>query len=146
MVRQNNTFLDGNYSTGFSNGVYKTITALGSAQESPADTLFRKYRLIENKIGIKGFIRGFNYRAHFRRRDYKNIDSLNTNFVLTSLLKRSENFVGSWVNYYFKDSTKAFAEAEYLLGKDFNLRFEYDRKHLFDNSFIVINYRKKFEE
>jgi Putative porin len=130
VVRQNNTFLDANYSTGFANGVYKTITALGAEQANPLDSLFRKYRLIENKIGIKGFINGFNYRAHFRRRDYKISDSLNKYFVSTSLIKRNENFVGGWVNYYFKDSTKAFAEAEYLLGKDFNLRFEYDRKHL----------------
>jgi Putative porin len=42
----------------------------------------------------------------------------------------NENFVGGWLNYYFKDSTKAFAETEYLIGSDFNFRFEYDRKRL----------------
>lgn len=128
--RQNNSFIDESYSTGFDNKIYKTITALGYVDSTGSDSLFRKYRLIENKIGIKGFVKGFNYRAHFRRRDYKLTDSLDATYVTKSLIKRNENFVGGWLNYYFKDSTKAFVEAEYLLAKDFNLRFGYDRKLL----------------
>lgn len=130
VMRQNNVFIDKNYSSGFSTGIYKTITALGLTEKNPIDSLFRKYRLIENKVGIKGFVNGFNYRVHFRRRDYKLVDSLDTKYVSSSLIIRNENFVGGWLNYYFKDSTKAFVEAEYLLAKDFNLRFEYLRKHL----------------
>ncbi len=130
LTRQDNSFIDENYASGFSSKVYKTITALGVTEALDVDSLFRKYRLIENKIGIKGFIKGFNYRAHFRRRDYKLTDSLDTKYVPKSLVKRNENFVGGWLNYYFKDSTKAFVETEYLLARDFNFRFEYDRKRL----------------
>ncbi|MES2794551.1 MAG: putative porin [Bacteroidota bacterium] len=130
VVRQNNSFIDNNYATGYLAGIYKTITALGVIDSSGVDSLFRKYRLIENKVGIKGFVKGFNYRVHFRRRDYKLTDSLDGKYVPSSLMKKNENFVGGWLNYYFKDSTKAFAEAEYLIGKDINFKVEYLRKHL----------------
>lgn len=130
VTRQNNSFIDESYTTGFDNKIYKTVTALGYVDSEGSDSLFRKYRLIENNIGVKGFVKGFNYRAHFRRRDYKLTDSLDATYLTKSLINRSENFVGGWLNYYFKDSTKAFVETEYLLAKDFNLRFEYDRKLL----------------
>jgi hypothetical protein len=130
VLRQNNEFIDDNFIKGLEAKIYKTNKALAFADESGIDSLFRKYRLIENKVGLKGFVNGFNYRAHFRRRDYKLTDSLDKKYVTTSLINRNENFVGGWVNYYFKDSTKAFAEAEYLIGSDFNFRFEYDRKRL----------------
>jgi Putative porin len=128
VVRQNNFFIDQNYSTGLISGIYKNLNK--KADSTGLDSLFRKYRLIENKIGIKGFIKGFNYRAYFRRRDYKLTDSLDKKIVANSLIKKSENFMGGWLNYYFKDSTKAFAEAEYLIGRDVNLRVEYLRKHI----------------
>ncbi len=130
ITKQNNSFIDDNYEIGFNSKIYKTRSALGVTESSGTDSLFRKYRLIENKVGLKGFVKGFNYRAHFRRRDFKQTDSLDANYLTKSLVKRSENFVGGWLNYYFKDSTKAFVEAEYLLAKDINFRFEYDRKHL----------------
>lgn len=88
-----------------------------------------KYLLIENKVGIKGtFTRGrlagFNYRFHARRRDY----SLRSNFGASYSIKRNENFVGGWLNYYFPDSSKFFVEAEYLLGADYRFRGEYQSR------------------
>jgi hypothetical protein len=91
-----------------------------------------KYLLYENKIGIKGTftkgrLNGFNYRFHARRRDY----SLTSNFIQNNL-KRSENFVGGWLNYYFPDSSKFFVEAEYMPGgtNDYRIRAEYQSKFL----------------
>jgi Putative porin len=131
LSRQNNIFNDTNLGTGFSTNIYKSITAINDTNNvDGSDKLFRKYRLLENKVGIKGFINGFNYRLHLRNRDYKLTDSLDNRLVKNSLTKRNETFLGAWVNYYFKDSTKAFAETEYRIGRDFNLRFEYLRKHL----------------
>ncbi len=131
VVRQNNIFNDQNLSQGFEAKIYKSITAADTANNKlGSDLLFRKYRLVENKIGLKGFINGFNYRIHYRNRDYKLIDSLDSHYLPKSKIKRNESFLGAWINYYFKDSTKAFAETEYRIGKDFNFRFEYLRKHL----------------
>jgi Putative porin len=130
-INQNNTFTDSNLGIGFESKVYKTITAVDTSNnDEGSDELFRKYRLLENKVGIKGFIKGFNYRLHLRNRDYKLTDSLDKHYLPNSLIKRNETFLGAWVNYYFKDSTKAFAETEYRIGRDFNFRFEYLRKHL----------------
>lgn len=86
-----------------------------------------KFRLFENKFGIKGRYQGFNYRAHYRQRianmrgAYTKIDSTTG----TYRLNRFENFVGLWLAYYLKDSTqRATAEFEYLLGRDFKIKGE----------------------
>ncbi len=86
-----------------------------------------KFRLFENKFGIKGRYQGFNYRAHYRQRIanmrgvYSKIDSTTG----TYRLNRFENFVGLWLAYYLKDSTqRATAEFEYLLGRDFKIKGE----------------------
>lgn len=109
----------------------------------PIDTLETEtqYRLFENRAGIKGFFRGFNYRLHVRRRDYQRLnqfsqalsvvaDSLfsteNVRLKGSDYLRRSETFLGVWLNYYFADSTRIWAEGEYLLGKDYLLRGEYE--------------------
>lgn len=92
------------------------------------------YRLIENKVGVKGFYKGFNYRVHLRRRDYR----LENNYQYGEV-KRSENFLGVWFNYYFKDSTKAFTELEYLLGRDYRLHAEYQGKSITAGFSQVLN-------
>lgn len=127
-------------STGFRQSAYPPPNNLprGAFDTLRAETT---YRLVENRVGIKGFFNGFNYRLHLRRRDYaylngysrflsKVTDSL---FVATSLrapesryIRRNETFLGLWLNYYFADSTRLWAEGEYLLGKDYLLRGEYD--------------------
>jgi hypothetical protein len=86
-----------------------------------------RFRLFENKFGIKGRYQGFNYRAHYRQRivnmngSYNMTDSTNESYRL----RRFENFVGLWLAYYLKDSTqRATAEFEYLLGRDFKVKGE----------------------
>ena len=88
-----------------------------------------RFRLFENKFGLKGRYQGFNYRAHYRQRivtmngSYNTTDSTNTNGSYR--LRRFENFVGLWLAYYLKDSTqRATAEFEYLLGRDFKVKGE----------------------
>lgn len=97
------------------------------------------FRLIENKFGIKGRYKGFNYRAHYRQRilnmvenhDIRRLTILKESLSLdsisngSSIHRRFENFVGLWLAYYLKDSTqRATAEFEYLLGRDFKVKGE----------------------
>ncbi|AXE17043.1 hypothetical protein DR864_04480 [Runella rosea] len=86
-----------------------------------------KFRLFENKFGIKGRFQGFNYRAHYRQR-IANMNGAYTKSYSTTgtyRLSRFENFVGLWLAYYLKDSTqRATAEFEYLLGRDFKIKGE----------------------
>ncbi|WP_345246513.1 putative porin [Nibrella saemangeumensis] len=83
-----------------------------------------RYRLVDNNFGLKGIYRGFNYRAYYRQRFYRQNGRYNdspTTFN-TYRTQRLENFVGLWLGYYFPDSTSRItAEAEYLLGRDFRL-------------------------
>jgi len=110
-----------------------------------------RYTLFEHKSGIKGFYKGFNYRLHIRQRfytyqnpfnSYQNSPVLNpiTSPYETQVYKytkdtakvygSTENMVGIWLNQYFKDSTRAFAEAEYFIGNDYQFKFEYQGKWL----------------
>lgn len=114
-----------------------------------------RYTLFEHKSGIKGFYKGFNYRLHIRQRfytyqnpfnSYQNIPVLKykdipiTSPSETQLYKytsdtakvygSTENMVGIWLNQYFRDSTRAFAEAEYFIGNDYQFKFEYQGKWL----------------
>ncbi|NBB20656.1 hypothetical protein GVN20_14915 [Runella sp. CRIBMP] len=86
-----------------------------------------KFRLFENKFGIKGRFQGFNYRAHYRQR-IANMNGAYTKSDSTTgtyRLSRFENFVGLWLAYYLKDSAqRATAEFEYLLGRDFKIKGE----------------------
>jgi Putative porin len=88
-----------------------------------------RYRLVENKAGIKGRFQEFNYRIHFRQRIYKlegNYNVGDTAVFGSYRRNRFENFLGGWLNYYLKDSTqRVTVEAEYLLlGGDFKLKGE----------------------
>ena len=114
-----------------------------------------RYTLFEHKSGIKGFYKGFNYRLHIRQRFYTYQNPFNSyqNFPVlkykdipinspfeTQVYKytkdtakvygSTENIVGIWLNQYFKDSTRAFAEAEYFIGNDYQFKFEYQGKWL----------------
>lgn len=103
------------------------------------------YNLVENRVGVKGFFSGFNYRLHLRRRDYRRLNEywrvlpnvVDSLFQATNLRtgeqfyqRRSETFLGLWLNYYFADSTRIWAEGEYLLGRDYLLRGEYEGRWL----------------
>ncbi len=114
-----------------------------------------RYTLFEHKSGIKGFYKGFNYRFHIRQRFYSYQNPFNS-YQNTPVLRykdipinspsdvqiykyskdtskvygSSENMVGIWLNQYFKDSTRAFADAEYFIGNDYQFKFEYQGKWL----------------
>lgn len=97
---------------------------------TPKDTLLPdtlslayRYRLIENKFGIKGIYRGFAYRLHLRHRLY----NLNTNFGDDFRLKfQNEVLAGAWANYFFPDSAKrAYAEFEIGTSGNYKLKAEY---------------------
>jgi hypothetical protein len=91
------------------------------------------YSLVENKAGIKGFYKGYNYRAHVRRRDYVLGDSLG-NFKS----KNNENFIGLWFNYYFPDSIRR-ATVEIEVGRDQKLKVEYFTPK-FNAGLVAISY------
>ena len=82
-----------------------------------------RYRLFENKFGIKGIYRGFAYRLYLRQRLY----NLKSDFGVDFKLKlKSETLVGGWANYFFPDSVRrAYAEAEIGTNGNFRLQAEY---------------------
>jgi hypothetical protein len=92
------------------------------------------YTNYEIKTGLKGFYKGFNYRAHFRSRIFTNSNySLNTSSRNDeySVISKNENYIGLWLNQYFKDSTRAFGEVETSLDfKNFRLNGEFQGKWL----------------
>ncbi len=142
-----NRFRDPNYTGGSPDS-----TGYPRADSDVAfDTLVTEtnYRLFENRFGVKGFFKGFNYRLHVRRRDYQRLNQFSQTQVGTDsvaldqfgatfnygraeldYLRRSETFLGLWLNYYFPDSTRIWAEGEYLLGRDYLLRGEYEGRWL----------------
>jgi len=73
-----------------------------------------RFNLIENKFGIKGRYKNFDYRAHLRNR----IIGMNGTYTVgasttKSTFSRIENFAGLWLSYYLKDSTQRLtAETE----------------------------------
>ena len=91
------------------------------------------YSLFENKAGIKGFYKGFNYRLHLRRRDYVFQDSLGK-----FKNKNNENFLGLWLNYYFPDSLRR-ATASLEVGNDQQLKVEYFTPK-FNAGFVSMSY------
>jgi hypothetical protein len=129
---QANRYEDRNLSQGIEENIYtKTLgTDTTYNKISNEEYLFRRYILVQNTIGIKGFKNGFNYRLHLRRKDFSLKDSLDKVYVPRTYMRRSETIVGSWVNYYFKDSTRAYAQFEYLLGGDYSLQAVWQRKRI----------------
>ena len=97
-------------------------------QATPANSLdtltmnFR-YRLLENKFGIKGIYRGFAYRLYLRQRLY-GLQAKGETYLDKKL--KSETLVGGWANYFFPDSVRrAYAEAEIGSNGNFRLQAEY---------------------
>lgn len=120
--RQINIYTDPSLAEGQQYGFYPNYFYSRTATNQQTN-----FRLFENKFGIKGRYQGFNYRAHYRPRlvrmsgAYNLTDTTSGNYQFN----RFENFVGLWLNYYFKDSTqRATAEFEYLIGRDFRLKGE----------------------
>jgi hypothetical protein len=113
------------------NGVHYSTTADTSVTNHLIlDSLYNESRFtnFEHKSGIKGFYRGFNYRLHLRQRFFSYTNPLSAGYSKTG---QNENYLGVWLNQNFKDSTRAFGEIEYLLGKsDIRINGEYQGKWL----------------
>jgi hypothetical protein len=122
-------------------GYYK---GLYPNRKVPKDTAFygADYTSFKNKFGLKGFYKGFNYRSFVKlnlhgfvnERDSVRVDTVRR---LAPAISRQDLSVGLWLNQYFKDSTKAFAEFEYIFGRDFQLRAEYFGKKLIFGGYFV---------
>ena len=143
-------FGDKGFASNWQNGFYPfayqkgDLTAKGTIY--PTDTTTFKslaldsvynenvYTNYEIKTGLKGFYKGFNYRAHFRQRFFTNSNySLNTSNRNEeySIVGKNENYLGLWLNQYFKDSTRAFGEVETSLDfANFRLNGEFQGKWL----------------
>ncbi len=135
-----------NWQTGFYPFAYQMDAFSLIGAKYPTDTAtFRKlaldsvynenvYTNYEIKTGLKGFYKGFNYRAHFRYRNFTNSNySLNatTRNEEYSTIGKNENYLGLWLNQYFKDSTRVFGEVETSLDfKNFRLNGEFQGKWL----------------
>ncbi len=79
--------------------------------QTSTDTLSLKsrYRLVENKLGVKGIYRGFAYRLNLRQRNY----TFNRFGLESPKTWKNETYLGAWANYFFPDSIRrAYAEAE----------------------------------
>jgi Putative porin len=136
-------FKDANFSDGWKSRFYPYAFSSTSSLKGiryPADTTTSKtlildslynesnYTNFEYKTGIKGFYNGFNYRLHFRQRFFSYSNPLNREYPK---IDKNDNFLGLWLNQYFKDSTRFFGEVEYLLGKkDIKVNGEFQGKWL----------------
>ena len=135
-----------NWQGGFYPFAYQKVDLTAKGVKYPTDTAtFKKlaldsvynenvYTNYEIKTGLKGFYKGFNYRVHFRQRFFTNSNySLNTSNRNEeySIVGKNENYVGLWLNQYFKDSTRAFGEVETSLDfANFRLNGEFQGKWL----------------
>ncbi|GAB3342344.1 hypothetical protein GCM10027299_57090 [Larkinella ripae] len=103
--------------------------------ETRQTTLFRS---IDNQFGLKGQFSmrrsAFNYRAWLRTRIYGATNKFNAGPLLPDSSykqNRFETYLGGWLGYYFPDSlTRATAEIEYLLGRDFRFQGRLESKFL----------------
>ena len=132
-----NIYKDIDNSIGLKNGLYRI--AYYPTKITNQDL---RYRLLENKFGIKGRFRDFNYRLHYRSRVFGLTGNFNKTDSSYFQYKQGnvENFVGLWVDYYLKDSTQRLTvEAEYLVGKkDLMLRGDITTKW-FDAGYALVN-------
>ena len=121
-----NRFTDKGIARGIEYGVYPDyrFDSLQTRQD-----IF--YKLVDNKVGIKGNFSGFNYRAYARQRLYgMKVASQPANTEGSPYLTyrtglKFDNIIGAWAGYFLKDS------AQYLtLEGDLNLsaNFEFNLK------------------
>ncbi|WP_234733282.1 putative porin [Tellurirhabdus bombi] len=100
------------------------------------------YRLIENRIGVKGIFytnllnrnkeSAFSYRlTWFRQRLSRFAGEYNLNRLQTQdyTQTRAENMLSGWLGYYFPDSlSRVTVEADYSLGRDVRLKGQFETK------------------
>jgi Putative porin len=107
-------FIDNDVNTSYFKGFYKYLS-VKSQKQNIKDSI--GFYAIENKFGIKGRYKGYNYRLHVKARKigFTSADS--------SLMNKTELYTGFWTAYYFKDSTnKLIAEGEIGSNADFILK------------------------
>ena len=93
------------------NGFYQNLSGR-SFPESRRDTI--GFINFDNKLGIKGNFKGYNYRLTIRNRIWSaGIDT-------TKRAIKGEIYLGGWAAYYFKDSvTKLTSEVEFGVNQNF---------------------------
>ncbi len=132
-----NMFIDNAVFASQSNGFYKNIKP---NSESKKDSV--GYFNFDNKIGLKGRFKGYNYRIHARIR---NLTGFGAD---SSILTKTELYTGFWTAYYFKDSSnKLIAEGEIGANTDFYLKGELITKFgkaQFINSYFSPNFVQNF--
>jgi hypothetical protein len=89
------------------------------------------YKLFDNKIGIKGFYSGFNYRAYIRQRFYgmratsQQSSSEGNPYTKYRTGLKFDNIIGAWLGYYLKDSVNyVTAEADLNLASNVEYRLK----------------------
>ncbi|REA63020.1 hypothetical protein DSL64_05190 [Dyadobacter luteus] len=121
-----NRYTDRDIAQGITNGIYKTVKF---------DTTTTRqdiyYKLLDTKLGFKGYLSGFNYRAYYRPRLYgmnakgQDFNTSGRPYATYRTGLRFDNIVGAWLAYYLKDSAQHLtAEAELNL----SVNFEYNLK------------------
>lgn len=121
-----NRFTDLELTRGLERGVYPTarFDSLETRQN-----LY--YKLFDNKIGIKGFYSGFNYRAYIRQRFYgmrgtsQQGNSEGNPYTSYRTGLKFDNIIGAWLGYYLKDSVQYLtAEADLNLAANVEYRLK----------------------
>ncbi len=88
-----------------------------------------RFAVLENKVGLKGTLSGWNYRAYARRRDwvgtYQAVTSApasrNPTPPATDRRRAGETFLGLWTQYQFSPKFRLRAEGELMLFRDYRL-------------------------
>jgi hypothetical protein len=95
------------------------------------------FKLFDNKVGIKGYYSGFNYRAYVRQRFYgmrgaaQVGNSSGSPYTTYRTGLQFDNILGAWLGYYLKDSTQYLtAEGDINLAKnvEYKLKAELNTK------------------
>lgn len=146
-VTRFNRFTDADLATSLATPVYPPHSQRLDSLQLTWLQASARYGILDNKVGLKGTFRNFNYRLHARRRDFV-VDQLGQQLLTDSLpmpvpfratltrlgeqvrRRANENFLGLWLGYYFPDSTRLTAEGEYLLGRDYRLHGAYQGRWL----------------
>ncbi len=118
-----NRYDDNEPQTGLDNGVYSSA--------SGAIPIHQKTRhfLADNKVGIKGELAGYNYRAYFQTRAQNMTGNryLNDSISEKYHLQRFEPVLGIWMQYRLKDTTwRLTSQMEHVLGRDLILKGQLD--------------------
>jgi hypothetical protein len=88
-----------------------------------------RFAVLENKVGLKGILSGWNYRVYARRRDWvgtfeadsSSQASRNPKPPARDRRRAGETFLGLWTQYQFSPKFRLRAEGELMLFRDYRL-------------------------